>query len=235
MIDKIKYVKDLLSTSKNIVFMTGAGVSTHSGIPDYRSLNGLYSDNPEYMLSEDCWENEYDKFMDFIKNKFLNILDVEPNDIHKWIASFDNATVITQNIDFLHQKAGSKNVITYHGNINKWICTGCELDFNLKSIDISTRCVCCNEKLKPDVVLYGQNIDSKNDSLAISAIEEADLIIVIGTSLKVFPFAGLLDFASLDKSKIILINNEVTENYSKVYDVMFIGDALKTIKELQEE
>lgn len=245
--DKINYVKNLLQSSKNIVFMTGAGVSTHSGIPDYRSSNGLYSENPEYMLSDECWEKEYDKFMGFIKDKFINILDCEPNDIHRWISSFKNSVVITQNIDGLHQKAGSpieplsnetldnSYTIPYHGDINKWTCVNCGVEYDLKSLNIDTYCVCCKGKLKPEVVLYGQGIDDLNHYNAVEAVINADLIVVVGTSLKVFPFAGLLSYVDLNKTKVILINNEDTENYSQIYDAKLIGDALKTIEELREE
>lgn len=230
---KINLFKKLLDESKKIVFLTGAGVSTHSGIPDYRSANGLYTDNPEYMLSNDCWMNEYLKFMQFVTTHF-DMSNIEPNGIHKWIADLEkdkDVTVVTQNVDGLHQKAGSTNVIAYHGDVNRWICKGCftKYDFNYAKENNYCSCGC---HLTPDVVLYGQDIYYDRDELAKQKIYEADLVIVIGTSLSVFPFADLMQESMFTKS--VLLNATETENYSNAFDIKFIEDALEVIKRVTE-
>ena len=224
---------ELLNKSKKIVFMTGAGVSTHSGIPDYRSANGIYSDNPEYMLSEECWKKEYLKFLQFITEHF-DLKNFEPNEIHKWIKSLEKdkeVTVITQNIDGLHEKAGSSNVICYHGNINKWSCNGCFKDYNFEYVKEHNYCE-CGCKLKPNVVLYGQDIPNDINNKAIEVISNADLLIVIGTSLTVFPFASLIEFFPITKPTI-LFNKTKTENYYSRFTLDFIEDALDFINKIK--
>lgn len=228
-----KFFIETLQKSKNIVFLTGAGLSTHSGIPDYRSANGLYSNNPEYMLSVDCWNKEYLKFLQFVTEHF-NISNYEPNDIHKWIASLEkdkNITVITQNIDGLHEKAGSTNVINYHGNLQKWTCTGCFEEYDFNYVKEHNYCSKCNCKLQPNVVLYGQNIDKDNSKKSIDALLKADLIIVIGTSLAVYPFADLLSVNFLCTS--ILINKTETTSFFNAFNKVFLEDALDFIKRIE--
>jgi NAD-dependent deacetylase len=230
---KDKQFLDLLNKSNKIVFLTGAGVSTHSGIPDYRSANGIYSDNPEYMLSINCWNKEYLKFLQFITSHF-DLKDFEPNDIHKWIVELEktkDVTVITQNIDNLHQKAGSANVIPYHGNVNEWECTGCFESYDFEYVKENNYCKKCGNKLSPKVVLYGQNIDKQNSENAIKSLLEADLIIVIGTSLAVFPFADLLTVNPLANK--VLINKTETANFYHAFDLVFLEDDLDFIKRIE--
>lgn len=226
----ISRLKQLIANSKNIVFLTGAGISTHSGIPDYRSANGVYSDNPEYMLSRPCWKNNYYRHMDFIRDK-MNFKDAEPNDIHKWIASLQdthNVHIITQNIDGLHHKAGSKNIINFHGDINIWHCVKCNKEYNMDYVLEHNECE-CNGKLNSNVVLYGD--DLHDDSFkAYDIVNNADLIIVIGTSLKVYPFAELI-FENPFCPKV-LINKEHVETGH--YSLEIIDDALNIIKQLEE-
>jgi NAD-dependent deacetylase len=232
---KTKQFKDLLDKSKKIVFMTGAGVSTHSGIPDYRSAGGIYTDNPEYMLSEDCWKNEYIKFLQFVTEHF-DMSGYEPNDIHNWIAGLEKdkeITVVTQNIDGLHQRSGSTNVITYHGDINNWECKGCFTKSSFAEIKNGNNyCSRCGCKLSPEVVLYGQDIYFDKDALAKGKIKEADLVIVIGTSLSVFPFADLVQEAMFTKS--VLLNATETANYFNAFDLVFLEDAIEVIKRVED-
>lgn len=232
---KTKQFKDLLDKSKNIVFMTGAGVSTYSGIPDYRSAGGIYTDNPEYMLSADCWNKEYIKFLQFI-NEHFNFSEYKPNEVHKWIAALEKdkqVTVVTQNIDGLHQKSGSTNVITYHGDINDWICEGCFSEYNFDIIKENNYCPKCKSKLKPNVVLYGQMIDNNKHNKAVEAITKADLIIVIGTSLTVQPFASLLEY-SFPLIKSVLINKTETTNYFNLFNLTFLDDAIEIINKVNQ-
>lgn len=232
-----KMFVDLFNKSNNIVFMTGAGVSTHSGIPDYRSANGLYSDNPEYMLSDKCLHNEYLKFLQFITEHF-DVGSYEPNKIHKWIADLEktgkNITVITQNIDNLHQKAGSTNVVPYHGNIDSWRCDGCFSDYDFNYVKEHNYCSKCGCKLTPNVVLYGQDINAHNASQAIESMTKADLVIVVGTSLAVSPFNSLLEWG-YPLTKKVLINKTQTENYFSLFDLVFLEDAIDFINRIEDE
>lgn len=229
---KINKLKRYIDESSKIVFLTGAGVSTHSGIPDYRSANGLYSGIPEYMLSQECLTKEYHKFIEFIRNKF-NFVNVEPNDIHKWIASLDSkkdVTVITQNVDGLHQKAGSINVINYHGDVNKWRCVRCDNQYGMQYAIENYFCT-CKSPIRPNVVLYGENPSELDDTRAVKALEESDLVIVIGTSLNVYPFADLITMAH-PFALSVLINKEEPANFASSFNLKFICDALDVLKEV---
>lgn len=226
-----------IKNSKNIVILTGAGVSTHSGLKDYRSENGIYADNPEYMLSYECLHNEHDKFIEFIRKHF-DFKDALPNDIHKWIASLEKdnkkVTVVTQNIDGLHQKAGSSNVLEIHGNIDNWICCSedCNESYNLNYAINNSRCS-CNNDIRPEVILYGENLDDNKFNQACLDIANSDLIIVIGTSLSVFPFASIIE-ASHPLAYCMLINKEDTLNYSNIFNMKYIGDAMDLVSELNK-
>lgn len=227
----IARLSDFIRGSKKIVFLTGAGVSTHSGIPDYRSVDGLYNKEPEYLLNRACWDEEYEKHIDFIRNR-INIVNSEPNDIHYWISSLDDdheVTVITQNIDGLHQKAGSKNVIEYHGNIKNWKCVRCGKKHDLSETLNVTYCS-CGGKLNSNVVLYGDSIKQENIHAGMEAVDNADLIIVVGTSLKVYPFSLLIQENPFCEK--ILINKEPVE--SNGFDLELIDDALYIVNELEK-
>lgn len=225
------HLKNLLDNSQKIVFLTGAGISTHSGIPDYRSANGIYSNSLEYMLSRSCWKNNYYRQIEFIRDR-MNFKDAKPNDIHKWIASLDKThtvNVITQNIDGLHEKAGSKNIINFHGNIDTWNCINCNKEYDFNYVLENNTCK-CNGKLNPKIVLYED--DLFNDAFkAYDIVRKADLIIVMGTSLKVYPFADLI--YENESCKKVLINKEDVEN--GFYDLKIIDDALNVIKEMENK
>lgn len=228
-----KFVEEF-NKAKNIVFLTGAGVSTDSGIPDYRGTNGLYLKNPEYMLSRDCWRREYLRFLQFVTGKF-SLETFKPNSIHEWIAELEktkNVTVVTQNIDHLHQNAGSSNVITYHGDMNNWHCIDCDKEYDLAYVREHNYCS-CGAKLSPNVVLYGDQIDFDKDSIAKSAIRKADMVIVMGTSLSVYPFADLMLEATSTFS--VLINKTETTNFYNAFDMVFLTDINEFIQKIKGE
>ncbi len=209
--------KKIIKESNNIVFFGGAGVSTDSGIKDFRSNDGLYSKeffgkSPEYMLSNQCFFEDTKGFYAYYKAN-LNSLDVLPNVTHKALVKLEKEgklkAVITQNIDGLHQKAGSKNVLEIHGTTYTNHCLKCnkeydaEYVFNSKGIP---KCS-CGGIIKPDVTLYGESLPPAFDD-AIDYIREADTLIVCGTSLKVYPAAGLIDY--FHGKNLIIINKDKT-------------------------
>ena len=192
-----------------IVFFGGAGVSTASGIPDFRSVDGLYHQKfaypPETMLSHDFFETHTAEFYEFYRTKMI-ALGAKPNQAHLKLAELERAgkltAVVTQNIDGLHQAAGSKNVLELHGSVHRNICQRCGHVYSAEWImareyeDANGVPVCpeCGGPIKPDVVLYGEGLDNQVVSDAILAIREADMLIVGGTSLVVYPAAGLVDY-----------------------------------------
>ncbi|MDR1782504.1 MAG: NAD-dependent protein deacylase [Bacilli bacterium] len=232
--EKIKEAIKLIKESKKIVFLTGAGVSTLSGIPDYRSLKGIYNTNKqaEYLLSHSCFINEQEEFYNFVKQ--LYHLDAKPNIIHQTMAKLDNeheVTIITQNIDDLHLKANSKKVLLFHGSLYNLYCTKCGANIDVKDYLNSNIHQEDNGIIRPDVVLYEEGLNPQTVDQSIRAIRSADLIVVVGTSMKVYPFAGLIDYKA-SKTKTILVNNEPTAYHN--FDVMVIGDAGDFFKELDK-
>ena len=215
--DKIQKFKELINESNNIVFFGGAGVSTESGIPDFRSKDGLYNQKykfpPETILSHTFFMNNTDEFYKFYKEK-MNSLKYEPNITHKKLAELENdgklKAIITQNIDGLHQKAGSKNVYELHGSVLRNYCMMCnkfygaEDIFNSKDIP---KCS-CGGIIKPDVVLYEEGLDDETITNSIIAISNADLLIVAGTSLMVQPAASLINY--FRGKNLVLINKDST-------------------------
>lgn len=207
---KYQNLRDAIERSQRIVFFGGAGVSTESGIPDFRSANGLYhakqeyGRSPEEMLSARFFETETETFFDYYK-KNLIAKDAKPNKAHKALAKLEEmgklTAVVTQNIDGLHQMAGSKAVYELHGSVLRNTCRGCrkhyDLDFILdeknceKGVPI---CPACGSVIKPDVVLYGESLDSNCISRSIDAISRADMLIIGGTSLVVYPAASFVDY-----------------------------------------
>lgn len=206
-----------VSQSERIVFFGGAGVSTESGIPDFRGVDGLYRQKydqpPEVILSADYFYRHTDSFYRFYRDKML-VTDAQPNAAHKWLAQKEREgtvrAVITQNIDGLHQKAGSKNVFELHGSIYKNRCVRCnrfyETEYIVKSEGVP-KCE-CGGVIKPEVVLYGESLDAAVLEGAIDAIMSADLLIVGGTSLAVYPAAGLIDYYR--GGRLALINKTST-------------------------
>lgn len=210
-------LQQIINESNNIVFFGGAGVSTESGIPDFRSVDGLYNQKydypPEEILSHTFFNAHTEYFYDFYRDKML-ALDAEPNAAHLKLAELEKAgklsAVVTQNIDGLHQKAGSKNVFELHGSVHRNYCTSCHKFYNAEYIKSSKgvpRCN-CGGIIKPDVVLYEEGLDDNTVSGAINSIKNADCLIVAGTSLNVYPAAGFIRYFS--GKYFVLINRDPT-------------------------
>ena len=211
-------LKKIISKSSNIVFFGGAGVSTESGIPDFRSVDGLYSTKykypPETMVSHSFFRNNTEDFFDFYINKMI-FLDAKPNSAHIKLAQLEKEgklkAVITQNIDGLHQQAGSKNVLELHGSVHRNYCMKCGKFYDVNFI-VNSRGIpkcSCGGIVKPDVVLYEESLDSDTIEKSVEFIEKADVLIVGGTSLVVYPAAGLINY--FNGSKLILINKTSTQ------------------------
>jgi NAD-dependent deacetylase len=213
-------LKDWIMESQNIVFFGGAGVSTESNIPDFRGVDGLYHQEyeypPETIISHSFYQSKPKEFYRFYKNKML-FPDAKPNPAHLALAKLEEmgklTAVITQNIDGLHQAAGSKNVLELHGSVRRNHCTRCMKFFSLEDMlssmgeDGLPRCT-CSGLIKPDVVLYEEGLDEGVLSKSVSYISKADMLIIGGTSLTVYPAAGLIDYYR--GSKMVLINKTVT-------------------------
>ena len=217
MTSAIETLKTWITESDNIVFFGGAGVSTESGIPDFRSTDGLYHQKfdypPETILSHTFFYQHPEYFFKFYREKMLP-LDYQPNAAHKKLAELEKAgklrAVVTQNIDGLHQKAGSKNVYELHGSIWRNYCTKCGKSYSAEFIRDSggvPHCA-CGGLIKPDVVLYEEGLDEKTIKGAVRAIAEADVLIVGGTSLTVYPAAGLIRYYG--GNRLVLINRDET-------------------------
>ena len=225
--DQIETLKQWISESSNIVFFGGAGVSTESGIPDFRSVDGLYNQKfdflPEEIISHDFFVKHPEEFFRFYKEKMLP-LGFEPNITHRVLARWEEegklSAVVTQNIDGLHQKAGSKRVYELHGSVLRNYCRKCNkfhsAEFIKESVGVP-RCE-CGGIVKPDVVLYGEGLDQNTMERAILAIHKADLLIVAGTSLTVYPAAGLVRVYR--GKRLVLINRDETP-YDDYADLVF--------------
>lgn len=214
---QIQKLKEIIDSSDNIVFFGGAGVSTESGIPDFRSTDGLYHQNyaypPETILSHTFYKKRPEEFFRFYRDKML-VLDAQPNAAHLKLAQWEKEgklkAVITQNIDGLHQAAGSKKVLELHGSVLRNYCEKCGKFYDARYILNSTgvpHCT-CGGPIKPDVVLYEEGLDTQTLQEAISFIRKADVLIVGGTSLVVYPAAGLIDYYR--GNKLVLINKTPT-------------------------
>ena len=215
--DELEILKRWVSESEKIVFFGGAGVSTASGIPDFRSVDGLYSQKfdypPETILSHTFFLHEPEYFFRFYREKMLP-LGIEPNITHRVLAQWEQegrlSAVVTQNIDGLHQKAGSKNVLELHGSVLRNCCTRCGKFYDAQFVKEAPglpRCA-CGGLVKPDVVLYEESLDQRTMDGAAQAIEDADMLIVAGTSLTVYPAAGLLHY--YQGERMVLINRDPT-------------------------
>lgn len=215
--EKIEEFKKMIKESNNIVFFGGAGVSTESGIPDFRSKNGLYNQKykypPEEILSHTFFMTHTEEFFEFYKAK-MNSLKYQPNTTHKKLAELEKEgklkAIVTQNIDGLHQKAGSKNVLELHGSVMHNYCMKCGKEYSAEYVFNSVgvpKCE-CGGIIKPDVVLYEESLNEGTLEKAVEAIEEADVFIVGGTSLTVYPAAGLIRFYK--GNKLVLINKDET-------------------------
>ena len=236
--DKVNKLKDIINESNNIVFFGGAGVSTESGIPDFRSKDGLYNQKykfpPEEILSHTFFMRQIEDFYDFYRDK-MNSLKYEPNITHKKLAELESKGklkgVVTQNIDGLHQKAGSKVVYELHGSVLRNYCMNChkfygpEIVFENNGVP---KCE-CGGVIKPDVVLYEEGLNDDTVRGAINAIRNADVLIIGGTSLTVYPASGLINY--YNGNKLVLINRDVTP-FDRIANLV-INDSLGNVfKEL---
>lgn len=238
--EKIRKLQKIYDNSNNIVFFGGAGVSTESGIKDFRSEDGLYREkfkySPEYMLSISCFNNDPLEFFKFYKEKIL-VDGILPNKAHEQLAKMEKAgklkAVITQNIDGLHQSAGSQNVIEIHGSVLKNYCEDCltryDLDF-IKEGDGVPKCKKCGGSVRPDVVLYGEGLDDVVWQKAIRAVEAADTLIVAGTSLVVYPAAYIVDYFKGRNLVIINLQKTSEDNYAALIIRNKVGQVLGELK-----
>ena len=237
-------LKEIIDNSENIVFFGGAGVSTESNIPDFRSESGLYNAqrkygrSPEEMLSHSFFTGQTDTFFDYYKNNLI-YRSAEPNKAHRALAKLEKdgklKAVITQNIDGLHQKAGSHNVFELHGSVLRNYCMDCgeyyDLDYIMDNSNCEgniPHCKKCSGIVKPDVVLYEEALDEDCMMGAIRAIEHADTLIIGGTSLVVYPAAGLIRY--FGGNKLVLINKQATPYDSKAD--LVINDSIGKVMDL---
>ena len=232
MTEKIAELKSITGRSRRIVFFGGAGVSTASGIPDFRSADGLYSGkwngiSPEDILSASYFALHTSDFYDFYR-KYMVHPDAEPNAVHRWLYGLEKEDrlrgIVTQNIDGLHRKAGNKRVYELHGNIHENYCINCDTEYPLEKITGSTgipRCDKCGGIIKPWVVLYGEQPDRYTCIGAEREITGADTLIVAGTSLQVEPAASFIEYFS--GKNLIVINRETTPADGKASLVIHAG------------
>lgn len=230
---------DMVQRSDNIVFFGGAGVSTESGIPDFRSVDGLYNQKykypPETILSHSFYVSQPEEFYRFYRDKML-CLDAQPNAAHIKLAELEQAgklkAIVTQNIDGLHQKAGSKNVLELHGSVHRNFCQRCHKFFDAEYMlhsDGVPKCDACGGPIKPDVVLYEEGLDNDVIEQSLYYISHADMLIIGGTSLVVYPAAGLVRYygghklvlinksaTDMDKSADLVINEPIGEVFSRI-------------------
>lgn len=236
--DRLKKFKSIINECNRIVFFGGAGVSTGSGIPDFRSKDGLYNNlpkeyskySPEYLLSNGCFNHNPKVFYTFYK-KMMDVREYEPNVVHNYLAKLEEEGkclgIVTQNIDTLHEKAGSKKLFKIHGTIDKNHCIKCGKEYDINYIFDSTevipRCSCGRENcfVRPNVVLYEENLPKDAMNGAMDIIERADCLIISGTSLTVQPAASLVSYTS---AKYIVIVNREPTSYDTFADVVFRED-----------
>ena len=231
-------LQKVIDESNSIVFFGGAGVSTESGIPDFRSPDGLYNQKydvpPEELLSHGYFFSHTEKFYEFYREKMI-CLDAKPNKAHKKLAELEKAgklkAVITQNIDGLHSAAGSKKVYELHGSVHRNFCLDCGKSYSAEDILASNgipHCT-CGGLIKPDVVLYGENLDDATVNGALSAIENCDTLIIGGTSLTVYPAAGFIRYF---KGKNLVLINMSSTPFDSEADIVIhdkVGEVLDKI------
>lgn len=241
---KVAQLQEMVDKAKRVVFFGGAGVSTESGIPDFRSVDGLYNQKydypPETILSHTFYMTHKEDFYKFYYDKIL-VDGVEPNAAHKKLAEMEEkgklTAIVTQNIDGLHQKAGSKKVLELHGSVLRNYCTHCgaffDLDYMMEQKEkgiLAPVCDKCGGSIKPDVVLYEEGLDQSVISESIKEIANADLLIIGGTSLVVYPAAGLVDYFKGDH--LVLINKSATskDHMADLTITDSIGEVLGSIR-----
>lgn len=235
----IKELKEIIDKSKKIVFFTGAGISVASGIPDFRSVGGLYDEiskngyTPEYLLSDDYLKSDPSGFINFC-HQYLLFADKKPNVVHRWIAQLEqdkrSLGVITQNIDGLHSDANSRHVDELHGTLNRFYCINCNHHYT--KADVITKdlrvCEICSNPIRPDIVLYGEMLDQGTLFNALHKIKTADTLIVLGSSLVVQPAAGLV--SNFEGENLVIINKDTTpyDQHTK----LVINEDMVTIVEM---
>ena len=234
---QISALQEMIDKSERIVFFGGAGVSTESGIPDFRSVDGLYHQKydypPETILSHTFYEKHPEEFFRFYRDKLLK-LDAKPNAAHLKLAELERAgklsAVVTQNIDGLHQAAGSKRVYELHGSVLRNYCEKCGKFYDAEHMLHSEGIPCCScgGRIKPDVVLYEEGLDNDTVSGAIRAIAQADMLIVGGTSLVVYPAAGLIQYYEGDR--LVVINKTELSAMADLTILGAIGEVMSQIK-----
>ncbi|NLN65219.1 MAG: NAD-dependent protein deacylase [Clostridiaceae bacterium] len=246
MVNEILKAAELLLKASSIVVLTGAGASTESGIPDFRSSKGLYNrpkkfDYPaEVLLSHSFFVNKTDIFYEYYFSHLI-YEDAKPNDCHKALAEMEKLcnlkTIITQNIDGLHQEAGSTRVIELHGTIKRYNCTKCNAQYGLADIDRKAvpKCSKCGGIIKPDVVLYEEPLNEKELIKAAHLTSGADALLVIGTSLVVYPAAGLLNYYKGNKLIIINLGSTPYDKNATVVIRESAGKAMKRIVSVLKE
>ena len=240
--DKYEQLKKIIKESENIVVFTGAGISVPSGIPDFRSADGIYNQktntkySPEELVSHSCYINDKELFFDFYKNK-LCYPNAKPNLAHQYFADLEKSgkrvIVVTQNIDGFHQKAGNSIVYELHGSIHRNYCQNCGKSFNLDYIletDGTPICNRCGGDVKPDVVLYEEGLDEDIINRAINAIMTSDTMIIIGTSLMVYPAASFVRY--FRGHNLIVINKSIT-SMDKNADLVLNEDIVEVIKKIK--
>ena len=235
-------LEEMIRDSRRIVFFGGAGVSTESGIPDFRSADGIYSQkygklSPERIISRSFFDTSPAEFYDFYRDKLL-YLDAKPNAAHLKLAELEKAgkdiTIVTQNIDGLHQLAGSSRVIELHGSVLRNYCMQCMTSYSAEFIKNSTgvpRCMAegCNGIVKPDVVLYEESLNSDDTLNAVRAIENCDMLIIAGTSLVVYPAAGFVTYFRGKHSAIINLSSSSRDSYMELVIHRKVGEVLGAI------
>ena len=240
MTDGIEKLSELIERSEKIVVFTGAGISVPSGIPDFRSADGLYNEKgynypPEQIISHSFFVRHTELFYDFYKSKMV-YPDAKPNDAHIFFAELEKSgkdvTVVTQNIDGLHQAAGSGKVIELHGSVKRNYCRNCGKFYDDKYVtgaDGIPKCG-CGGIIKPDVVLYEESLNEEDIDSAVRAISEADMVIVVGTSLVVYPAASFIRFYRGDR--LVLINKSST-SYDSYARLCFNCDVIDVVRQLR--
>ena len=236
----IEEFQRIIDTHNNIVFFGGAGVSTESGIPDFRSVDGLYHQQydypPETILSHIFYVRKPEEFFRFYRNKML-FTDAKPNAAHLKLAELEKAgklkAIVTQNIDGLHQAAGSKKVLELHGSVLRNYCEKCGKFYDLEFVKDGTGipvCEDCGGRVKPDVVLYEEGLSQNTIQESVRAISQAEVLIIGGTSLAVYPAAGLIDYFSGDKLVVINMAPTPRDKFADLLIQAPIGQVFNAIK-----
>ena len=233
-------LKEAINKANRIVIFSGAGLSTNSGIPDFRSADGIYNAklkskfSPEEIISHSFFVKHPDSFYEFYFDKMV-YKDAKPNSAHIFFAKLEkekDVTVVTQNIDGLHQLAGSKNVIELHGSVMRNYCQKCNKFYSLNELGTSGIPYCkCGGIIKPDVVLYEESLNENDINRALEAISTCDLMIVVGTSLVVYPAAGFVRYFRGDN--LVLLNKSQT-SYDSMANIVIHDDVCKVVEELEK-